>query len=124
MKRIFGRAGDWVLAFARRAMDFPKIAPVAAEAASAKQTMTMRRRGFCFLMALPDRERFHQLGAAAIGVEQVQLPATVASDLRRANTRRIAGSFARRFQSLLNIGHEQRHVMQRAELLPRGSRCD
>src|SRR6185503_8270134 len=73
---------------------------------------------------LPDRERLHKLGAAAVGVEQVQLPSAIASDLWRPDARRIARSFARRFQRLLNIRHEQRHVMQCTQLLTRGSRSD
>src|SRR5262249_8758680 len=60
---------------------------------------------------LLDGERLHQLRPAAVGVEQVQLPAAVAPDLRRPDARRVAHTLARRLQRFLNVGHEQRDVM-------------
>src|SRR5215510_4203999 len=62
--------------------------------------------------SLLDGERLHQLRTAAVGVEQVQLPAAVAPKLRRPDVSRVAHTLARCLQRFLNVGHEQRYVVQ------------
>jgi hypothetical protein len=92
--------------FERLSPDLPFPSPLVALSSSASIAASNSEA------SLLDGERLHQLRPAAVGVEQVQLPAAVAPDLRRPDARRVAHTLARCLQRFLNVGHEQRDVMQ------------